>query len=190
MRDFLCKVYDKLYRFLGYADMRLILGYESGGKGCARISFYKRVASPPISLSHRCPNPTCPGGGNLKATPGCCSSSPSRCVNCGENHTAVHRDCESRPVPPTLRRSNVAAEEVPPPPTGDEMDTAADVQDHSPPPSPTRSLQSAFEMATPRARRTTILPASVRPTQSTGALPPAEQPSPSPMSRTASGLAR
>ena len=114
----------------------------------------------------------------------------SRCVNCGENHTAVHRDCESRPVPPTLRRSSAAAEEVPPPPIGDEMDTAADVQDHSPPPSPTRSLQSAFEMATPRARRTTILPASVRPTQSTGALPPAEQPSPSPMSRTASGLAR
>jgi len=48
--DFLCKVYDKLYCFLGYADMKLILGYESGGKGCARISFYKRVASPPISL--------------------------------------------------------------------------------------------------------------------------------------------
>ena len=39
MRDFLCKVYDKLYCFLGYADMRLIPGYESGGKGCARISF-------------------------------------------------------------------------------------------------------------------------------------------------------
>jgi len=58
------------------------------------------------------------------------------------------------------------------------------------PPSPTRSLQSAFEMATPRARRTTLLPASVRPAQGTGALPPAEQPSPSPMSRTASGLAR
>jgi len=40
MRDFLCKGYDKLYGFLGYADMQLILGYESGGKGCARISFY------------------------------------------------------------------------------------------------------------------------------------------------------
>jgi len=140
--------------------------------------------------SHRCPNPTCPGGGNLKATPGCCSSSPPRCVNCGENHTAVHRDCESRPVPPTLRRSTVASEEVPPLPAGDEMDTATDDQVHSPPPSPTRSLQSAFEMATPRARRTTILPASVRPAQGTGDLPPAEQPSPSPMSRSASGLAR
>jgi len=138
--------------------------------------------------SHRCPNPTCPGGGNTKATPGYCSSSPPRCVNCGENHTAVDRDCESRPVPPTLRSSTVAAEEVPPPPVGDEMDTAADVQDHSPPPSPTRSLQSAFEMATARARRTTILPA--RPVQGTGALPTAEQPSPSRMSRAASGLAR
>jgi len=46
MRDFLCKVYDKLYYFLSYADMRLILGYESGGKGCARISFYIRGLRP------------------------------------------------------------------------------------------------------------------------------------------------
>jgi len=50
MSDFLCKVFDKLYCFLGYADMRLILVYESGGKGCARISFYIKGASPPISL--------------------------------------------------------------------------------------------------------------------------------------------
>jgi len=50
MRDFLCKVYDKLYYFLGYAGMRLILGYESGDKGCARISFYIRGAPPAISL--------------------------------------------------------------------------------------------------------------------------------------------
>jgi len=48
MRDFLCKVYDKLYCFLGYADMRLILRYESDGKGCARICFYKRGAPPPV----------------------------------------------------------------------------------------------------------------------------------------------
>ena len=140
--------------------------------------------------SHRCPNPTCPGGGNLKATPGCCSSSPPRCVNCGGDHTAVHRDCESRPSPTTLSHSTVAEEVIPPPPVGDDMDTATDDQDHSPPPSPIRSLQSAFEMATPSARRTTILPASVRPAQGTGALPQAEQPSPSPMSRSASGLAR
>jgi len=46
MRDFLCKVYDKVYCFLGYTDMRLIQGYESGGKGCARISLYIRGLRP------------------------------------------------------------------------------------------------------------------------------------------------
>ena len=50
MRDFLYKVYDKFYCFHGYTDMRLILGYESDGKGCARISFYIRGASPLISM--------------------------------------------------------------------------------------------------------------------------------------------
>ena len=39
-----------MYCFLGYADMRLILGYESGGKGCAWISFYIKGAPPPISF--------------------------------------------------------------------------------------------------------------------------------------------
>jgi len=139
---------------------------------------------------HRCPNPTCPGGGNLKATPGCCSSSPPRCTNCESAHTATHRDCVSRPAPPTLRRSTAAETIVLPPPAGDEMDTAADEDDLSPPASPTRSLQSAFEMATPRARSSTILPASVGPAQGNRSLPPAEPVSPSPMSRTPSGLAR
>jgi len=46
MTDFLCKGYYKLYGFLGYTDMRLILGYEWGGKGCARISFYIRGLRP------------------------------------------------------------------------------------------------------------------------------------------------
>ena len=46
IRDLLCKGYDILYGFLGYTDMRLILGYESGGKGCARISFYIRELGP------------------------------------------------------------------------------------------------------------------------------------------------
>jgi len=64
---------------------------------------------------HRCPNPTCPGGGNIKATPGCCSSSPPRCANCGGAHTATHRDCDSRPSPPPLRRSTAAETIVLPP---------------------------------------------------------------------------
>jgi len=139
--------------------------------------------------SHHCPNPTCPGGGNLKTTPGCCSSSPAHGTNCGGDHTAIYRDCESRPTPPTVRRSATAAEIVPAPPVGDAMDTAANDQDILPTPSHTRSLQSAFEMATPRAIRTTILPASVRRTQGTGSLSPVEPASPSPMSRTPSGLA-
>jgi len=53
------------------------------------------------------------------------------------------------------------------------------------PPAPS----SAFEMATPRTRRTMILPASVRPIPRTGQLPPVELDSPCPMSRTHSGLA-
>jgi len=39
--------------------MRLILGYESGGKGCARISFYIRGASLHISFT-RAPFPSSP----------------------------------------------------------------------------------------------------------------------------------
>jgi len=50
MRDLLCKVYNKLYCFLGYAEMRLILGYQSGGQGCARITFYIREGSAPCLL--------------------------------------------------------------------------------------------------------------------------------------------
>ena len=59
-----------------------------------------------------------------------------------------------------------------------------------PPPSPIRCLQSAFEMATPRARRTTAIQAPVGPIQDSQSLIPAEPVSPSPMSRTPSGLAR
>jgi len=149
---------------------------------------------PSCSLSHTramhgCPNPTCPGGGNIKATPGCCSSSPPRCPNCGGAHTATHRVCDSRPAPPPLRRPTTAETIILPPPVGDAMDTATDDDDLSPPASPTRSLQSAFEMATPRARRSTILPASVGPAQGSWSLPSVEPASPSPTSRTPPGLA-
>jgi len=139
--------------------------------------------------SHRCPNPTCPGGGNLKATPGCCSSSLPRCVNCGQADSVTHRDFENRLSRPTLRHFAAAEEIVPPPPTGDAMDTATDDRDLSPPASPTRSLQLAFEMATPRARRTTVLPAPLGPPQGSLSLSHVEPASPSPMSRTQLGLA-
>jgi len=139
---------------------------------------------------HRCPNPTCPGGGNIKATPGCCSSSPPRCTKGGGAHTATHRDCDSRPSPPTLRRFSVAEPIVLPPPIGDAMDTATDEDDLPRSASPTRSLQLAFEMDNPRARSSTILPTPLGPIQGGRSLPPAEPASPSPMSRNPSGLAR
>jgi len=181
---------ERAYSSTRYTQCKNCWGYGHVAPRCPAIG----PVCPICSLNHtralhRCPNPTCPGGGNAKALPGCCSSSPPRCINCGSDHVATNRDCESRPSPPPLRRSTVATEVVPPPPSGDEMDTEVDGTNVSPPPSPTRSLQSAFEMATPRARRTTILPASVRPTQGFGQLPPVEPQSPSPMSRSNSGLA-
>ena len=182
---------ERAYSSNRYTQCKNCWGYGHVAPSCPSTS----PICPICSLNHtrampRCPNPTCPGGGNLKGAPGCCSSSPPRCINCGGAHTATHRDCDSRPTPPPLRRSTAADEVVQPPPAGNEMDTATDDQDVAPPPSPTRSLPSAFEMATPRARRTTILPASVRPAPGSGQLPPVEPQSPSPMSRTPSDLAR
>ena len=41
---------------------------------------------------HRCPNPTCPIGGNLKPVLNCCIASPARCPNHFEDHSAGYRD--------------------------------------------------------------------------------------------------
>ena len=49
---------------------------------------------------HRCPNTTCPNGGNLKPVLNCCIASPVRCPNCSEDHSAGYRDYTARPVPP------------------------------------------------------------------------------------------
>jgi len=62
---------------------------------------------------HRCPNPTCPGSGNLKPVLNCWSSSPACYANCRDDHLALYRDCNNRPVPPTLRRSPPEPEIVP-----------------------------------------------------------------------------
>jgi len=59
-----------------------------------------------------------------------------------------------------------------------------------PPLLPPAPSSERFEMATPRARSSTILPAPVGPAQGSRSLPPVEPDSPSPMSRTPSGLAR
>ena len=182
---------ERAYSSNRYTQCKNCWGFRHVAPRCPSID----PVCPICSLNHtramnRCLNPTCPGGGNIKATPGCCSSSPPRCANCAGAHTATHRDCDSRPSPPTLRRSTAAQTIVLPPPVGDAMDTAADDDDLLPPASPTRSLQSAFEMATQRARSSTMLPAPLRLTQGSWSLPPAEPASPSPMSRTPLALAR
>ena len=61
---------------------------------------------------HRCPNPTCPKGGNLRPVASCCSASPPHCANCGDDHPATDPSCPARPKrtqgelpPPTPHRS-------------------------------------------------------------------------------------
>ena len=46
---------------------------------------------------HRCPNPSCPKGGNLRPVLASCLSSVACCPNCQEEHSARSRDCPSRP---------------------------------------------------------------------------------------------
>jgi len=46
---------------------------------------------------HRCPNPSCPSGSNLKATLNCCLAYPARYSNCGGAHSARSRDCPEGP---------------------------------------------------------------------------------------------
>jgi len=181
IRLFPCsRTIERAYSSNGYTQCKDCWGYGHVTPRCPLTD----PACPICSLNHtrvmhRCPNPTCPGNGNVKAVPGCCSSSPPCCTNSGGDHTATYRDCESRRSPPPLRRSTLTSQVVPPPPIGDEMDTAPDELEVSPPASPTRSIQSAFEMATPRARRTTILPAARRPTPCAGQLRAVEPQSPS-----------
>ena len=72
------------------------------------------------------------------------------------------------------------------------MYTATDAVVQQAQASPTRSLQQAFEMATPRARRSSTIQsilAPQRPYTDQSGLPPLDPPSPSPAPRTGSGLA-
>ena len=49
---------------------------------------------------HRCPNPSCPKGANLKPVLDCCPAAPAKCPNCGKPHSARSRDCSQPPRPP------------------------------------------------------------------------------------------
>ena len=64
-------------------------------------------AGPHAKAEHRCPNPTCPKGGNLKPVLKCCMASPARCPNCSEDHSAGYRDCTARPIPPPCTAPDV-----------------------------------------------------------------------------------
>ena len=69
---------------------------------------------------HRCPNPSCPKGGNLQPILDCCPSWVACCPNCQEEHSAHSRDCPSCPktapdTPKVLSRQ-----------TQDSMDLAED----------------------------------------------------------------
>jgi len=69
---------------------------------------------------HRCPNPSCPKGGNLQPILPCCPSSVACCPNCQEEHSARSRDCPSRP------KVTPEAPELRPRQTQDSMDLAED----------------------------------------------------------------
>ena len=77
-----------------------------------------------MKAEHRCPNPSCPKGGNLKPVLDCCPAAPAKCPNCGESHSAHSRDCPERP-PPSLPPQQVAPAPLPQTDT-DTMDTAQD----------------------------------------------------------------
>jgi len=84
------------------------------------------------TAEHRCPNPLCPTGGNLKAILGCCLASPARCSNCGEAHLARSRDCSERPPPPAPRAAP-AVEENQAVIDPDQMDVHQDAPQADPP---------------------------------------------------------
>ena len=69
---------------------------------CKNPTVCPLCAGPQAKAEHRCPNPTCPRGGNLKPVLNCCIASPARYPNCSEDHSAGYRDCMARPIPPPV----------------------------------------------------------------------------------------
>ena len=69
---------------------------------------------------HRCPNPSCPMGGNLEPVLSCCPSSVVCCPNCQEGHSAPSGDCASCPKPVPSGPKMPASQ------TQDSMDLAED----------------------------------------------------------------
>jgi len=58
----------------------------------------KHPSCPYCALHHtraayRCQNPTCPKGGDSKAVPDCCPTSPPHCPKCGDDHDTFYKEC-------------------------------------------------------------------------------------------------
>ena len=66
---------------------------------CKNPTVYPICAGPHAKAEHRCPNPTCFKGANLKPVLNYCIASPARCPNCSEDHSAGYKDCSPRPLP-------------------------------------------------------------------------------------------
>ena len=67
---------------------------------CKNPTVCPLCTGPHGKAEYRCPNPTCPKGGNLKPVLNCCIASPARCPNCSKDHSAGYTDCTARPVAP------------------------------------------------------------------------------------------
>jgi len=103
-------------------------GFGNGAPRCPSADPVSLLCSGNHARSHHlCLNPACPSGGNLKAMPSCCSTSPARCMQCGGEHTALFKTALAArllqlagvpPLPPrTYVRSRLATQWTRPPTT-------------------------------------------------------------------------
>ena len=148
---------------------------------------------------HRCSNPSCPKGGNLKPVLNCCVASPAHCPNCEENHSARYRDCPARPAPPPGKglpapQGDASQDEQPRNP--DAMEVQQDDSDStrpSPPvsrPSTPPRLMPPLDLTTPRPSKRSEAPGPSRSASRTGRPFPDEGPSPSPAPQVSSATRR
>jgi len=120
--------------------------------------------------AHRCQNPTCPKGGDSKAVPNCCPTSPPHCPNCGDDHDAFYKECGARPVPrPQPEASPPSDEELSD--ASSDSEEAMDVADdgRQTPSAPKAPATQTVDLSTPRA-----------PLRSRDALAPPSGPQPAP----------
>ena len=94
--------------------------------------------------SHRCQNPTCPRSGYNKPVPSCCATSPPHCCNCGNDHTAMFKECPAQPSPVSPIRPSSTI-----PPGQDSMDMAVD-GDPAPATPPARAGPTEVDLVTTR----------------------------------------